>query len=57
MVGISIVIQTITIIAASTSITPVILVISLSIIGVLFLYALLREKSGKVRMKEQKGGL
>lgn len=52
MVGISITIETITIIAASTSITPVILVISLLIIGALFAYALLRDRSGKVRMDE-----
>ncbi len=53
VVGISITIQTVTVIAAAASVTPFILAVSLVIMASLLAYALIRNKSGKVKIKEK----
>jgi len=51
MVVVAMIIQTATIIAAATSLTPIVLTVSITIMVILLVYALLRDKSGKVQMQ------
>lgn len=53
MVIVAMIIQTATIIAAATSLTPIVLTVSITIMTALLIYALLRDKSGKVNIQEK----